>query len=84
MAAKKNGRSRGSQPSKPSRRVTEQVEHVVAADRGLTIREEFAMAAMSGLCAHYGLASDGFDHIADLAAMQADALLARLAKDGAA
>ncbi|WP_396615534.1 hypothetical protein ACHZ97_14775 [Lysobacter soli] len=83
MAPKKNGRARGEQPAKPSRRVTEKVESVVAADRGMTIREEMAMAAMQGYCAHYGMAADALDHVADLAARQADALLARLAKDGA-
>lgn len=82
MAAKKNGRNRGEQPAKPSRQVTEKVEHVVTADRGTTIREEFAKAAMQGLCAYPNRIGSHGDLVAH-AVRLADALLAELAKDGA-
>ena len=86
MATPKNGRTRGSQPAKPSRRVTEKVEHVVIADRGSTIREDFAMAAMQGLLANPYHAQqmdegtrDGSLH--SVAVWHADQLLAELAKE---
>lgn len=45
MAPQNKGRARGSQPAKPSRKITEKVESVVDADRGMTIREEMASRA---------------------------------------
>jgi|GEM_PF-4929510 len=89
MAEKKNGRSRGAQPSKPSRRVTEKVESVVAADRGMTIREEFAMAALQGFLSapadwdRRTALEFTAENVAALAREYADALLTELAKDGA-
>lgn len=82
MTAKKDGRARGAQPAKPSRRITEKVESVVAADRGMTIREEFAKAAMQGFIACYGRKA-GAEEVSRFAVEYADATLAELAKDGA-
>lgn len=82
MAAKKNGRNRGEQPAKPSRQVTEKVEHVVTADRGTTIREEFVKAAMLGLLASGRPYRDDVE-LAQHAVRIADTQLAELAKDGA-
>lgn len=79
MAAKKNGRDRGSQPAKPSRRITEKVESVVAADRGMTIREEFIKAAMQGFIACYGRKASSAE-VSRFAAEYADATIAEMDK----
>lgn len=87
MTTKKNGRARGAQPAKPSRRITEKVESVVAADRGMTIREEFAMAAMQGLLPLLNPNQDeqsfaaSIKEVAADAVAAADALLAALAQE---
>lgn len=82
MAAKKNGRNRGEQPARPSRKVTEKVESVVTADHGTTIREEFAKAALQGLLA----SNRRYDDEATAAAHAvkfADATIAALGNGGA-
>lgn len=49
---------------------------------GLTKREQFAMAAMQGLLADPNNSDTGMDRIANYAIEAADALLAKLDKDG--
>ena len=69
----------GDLPAMPLEREAELASSFNAADTyGLTKREQFAMAAMQGLCAtgQYG----SFDHVAQDAVKAADELLAELEK----
>ena len=83
MAEKKNGRARGSQPAKPSRKITEKVESVVDADRGMTIREEFAVRCLAALLSNPRFADPdvAMGNIHGVAIHHADELLAELAKE---
>jgi hypothetical protein len=51
---------------------------VQLAENPLTKREEFAKAAMQGLCANVLFPEWSFSHLSQLARKQADALLAEL------
>lgn len=49
---------------------------------GLTLRQYFIGAALTGLCAHKALGLEDEDQIAELAIDQADAVIAALEQEG--
>jgi hypothetical protein len=63
-------------PNKPA--VSMVYRPVQLAENPLTKREEFAKAAMQGLCANQLFPEWSFTHLAQLARKQADALIAEL------